>query len=162
MVTIIVAVGQNNEIGKDNQLLWHLPKDLQRFKKLTLNNPIIMGRKTFESLPGILPKRTHIVISRNKNYPVETPNVVLVSSLEEALALVNNQEAYIIGGGTIYEQSLNLADRIEITRVEVEKEADTFFPEIPLEEFELVYREYHPKDDKHPYNFEFITYQRKS
>ena len=119
MITLIVAASDNNVIGKDNDLLWHLPNDFKRFKRLTSGHCIIMGRKTFESLPGILPKRTHVIITRQPNYKVE--GCVVVSSLEAAIkeALKIDDNPFVIGGGQIYKQALQIADRIELTRVPV-------------------------------------------
>ncbi len=163
MVSIIVAMGNNRSIGKDNQLLWHLPKDLQYFKKLTSGKPIIMGRKTFESLPGILPNRKHYIVSRNENYSAENESVKVYPSIKNAIekAQKESEEIFIIGGGTVYEQSINQADRLYITQVFANLEADTFFPEIPENTFELYFRAFHPKHEKHPYAFEFQTWQRK-
>lgn len=160
MITIIAATAQNNALGKDNKLIWHLSDDLKRFKSLTLDGHIIMGRKTFESLPGILPKRKHIVITRNPEFQQE--GVVVVQSLEQALEVVPSDEvAFVVGGGEIYAQTINIADKIELTRVHHDFEADTFFPEIDLDKWELVSSEFHPKDEKHQYNFTFETYLRK-
>lgn len=160
MVTIIAAVAQNNALGKDNSLIWHLSDDLKRFKRLTSDGFIVMGRKTFESLPGILPKRTHIVITRNSDYKKE--GIIEVKSLEEALEVVPSEnETFIVGGGEIYALALTVADKIELTRVHHEFEADVFFPEIDLDKWELVASEFHPKDEKHKYDFTFETYLRK-
>ncbi len=160
MITIIAAAAQNNALGKNNQLIWHLSDDLKRFKSLTLDGYIIMGRKTFESLPGILPRRKHIVITRNPDFKKE--GIVVVQSLEQALDRVPiDKEAFVVGGGEIYNQTINIADKIELTRVHHDFEADTFFPEIDLTKWELVTSEFHPKDDKHQYDFTFETYLRK-
>lgn len=160
MITIIAAAAQNNALGKNNQLIWYLSDDLKRFKSLTLDGYIIMGRKTFESLPGILPKRKHIVITRNPEFRQE--GVVVVQSLEQALEVVPSDEvAFVVGGGEIYAQTINIADKIELTRVHHDFEADTFFPEIDLDKWELVSSEFHPKDEKHQYDFTFETYLRK-
>lgn len=160
MVTIVVAAAQNNALGKDNQLIWHLSDDLKRFKSLTLDGHIIMGRKTFESLPGILPKRKHIVITRNSDYQKE--GITVVKSLEEALDIVpSDKVAFVVGGGEIYALALQIADKIELTRVHHDFEADTFFPEIDLDKWELVSSDFHPKDEKHPYDFTFETYLRR-
>jgi len=160
MITIIAAAAQNNALGKDNQLIWHLSDDLKRFKSLTLDGFIIMGRKTFESLPGILPRRKHIVITRNPDFKKE--GIVVVQNLEQALALVpSDKDTFVVGGGEIYNQTINIADKIELTRVHHDFEADTFFPEIDLTKWELVTSEFHPKDDKHQYDFMFETYLRK-
>ncbi len=160
-ITIIVAAGQNNEIGKDNQLIWHLSDDLKRFKQLTSSHYIIMGRKTFESFPKPLPNRTHVVISRQKNYSV--PNgVIVVNSIEEAIEKAkNDSQPYIIGGGEIYKQSLKYASKIELTRVHHTFDADTFFPEIDLSIWKETHNEFHKKDKNHNYEFSFITYEHQ-
>lgn len=161
MLTIIVAASENNIIGKDNDLLWHLPVDFKRFKQLTTGHPIIMGRKTFDSLPGILPKRPHIIISRKNDLFIEKCTVV--SSLENAVAVAykNDTQPFIIGGGEIYKEALKIADKIEITRVHTTIEGDTFFPEIDPEIWQLEFEEFHEKDEKHKYDFSFLTYVRK-
>lgn len=160
MITIIAAASQNNALGKNNKLIWHLSDDLKRFKKLTLGGYIIMGRKTFESLPGILPERQHIVITRNPEFQAE--GIVVVQSLEQALDLIpSDKEAFVVGGGEIYKQAIDIADKIELTRVHHQFEADTFFPEIDLSKWELTDSKFHPKDKKHLYDFTFETYVRK-
>ena len=160
VITIIAAAAQNNELGKDNKLIWHLSDDLKRFKRLTSGHHIIMGRKTFESFPNALPNRTNVVITRDKNYTAE--NAVVVHSLEAALALAKNDEQpFIIGGGEIYRQSLAIANKIELTRVHESFEADTFFPEIDLSIWKETFSEVHAKDEKHPHDYTFITYERK-
>ena len=161
-LTIIVAVGENNAIGKDNDLIWHLSDDLKRFKKLTNGHHIIMGRKTFESFPKPLPNRTHIVITRQSNYSVPI-GVIVVNSLEDALdAARNDEHPFIIGGGEIYKQAMPLVDKLEITRVHSTfKDADTFFPEIDTDKWEEVSRITHDADEKHAYAFSFITYLKR-
>jgi len=160
MITIVAAVAHNNALGKDNKLIWHLSDDLKRFKSLTLDGYIVMGRKTFESLPGILPKRKHIVITRNPEF--QQGGIVVVQSLEQALDMVpSDKVAFVVGGGEIYAQTINFADKIELTRVHHDFEADTFFPEIDLTKWELVSSEFHSKDEKHLYDFTFETYLRK-
>ena len=157
MIILIAAISKNNEIGKNNQLLWHLPDDFKRFKTLTTGHYIIMGRKTFESFPKPLPNRTHIIISRQKNYAVE--NCIVVSSLEEAIKVCpKNEDIYIIGGGEIYKQSIDFADKLEITLVDHDFEADTFFPEIDENKWKIDFEEFHPKDERHLYDFTFLTY----
>ena len=161
MITLIAAVGLRNELGKDNQLLWHLPNDFKHFKELTSGHHVIMGRKTFESLPGILPNRTHIVISRNPAWHKE--GVLLASSLDAAFNLVPaGEQAYVIGGGEIYRQALPHSDRIELTRVETQMEADTFFPEINPEEWKLVAEEAHPADESHAYAYRFQRFEKRT
>lgn len=160
-ITIIVAAGENNAIGKDNQLIWHLSDDLKRFKNLTNGHHIIMGRKTFESFSKPLPNRTHIVITRQENYQVPS-GVIVVNNLEDALdAARADSQPFIIGGGEIYKQAMPFANKLEITRVHSSFEADTFFPEIDLSIWKEVTKTTHPKDDKHAHDFSFITYTRQ-
>ncbi|WP_428224415.1 dihydrofolate reductase [Flavobacterium sp.] len=160
-ITLIAAAGQNNELGKDNQLLWHLPDDFKHFKTLTAGHYIIMGRKTFESFPKPLPNRTHIIITRNENYNVPQ-GCILVNSLQNAIAICPKlEDLYVIGGGEIYHQSINLANRIELTRVHEVFEADTYFPTINKDDWTLANSINHPADEKHLYSFTFETYIRK-
>ncbi len=160
MITMIAAAGENNELGKDNDLVWHLPNDFKRFKQLTTGHHIIMGRKTFESFPKPLPNRTHLVITRDTKYQKE--GAVVVYSMEEALAFAKNDaQPFIIGGGEIYHLGLAVAQKIELTRVHDHFEADTFFPEIPSEEWELLSEEHHPKDERHNYAFTYETWVRR-
>lgn len=160
MITLIAAVAQNNALGKDNQLLWHLPDDFKRFKNITSGHYIIMGRKTFESFPKPLPNRTHVIITRQKEYKPE--GCIVVNSLEEAIQSCPKQEdIFIIGGGEIYKQSIAIADKIDITRVHNSFEADTFFPEIEIEKWQLIFEEFHSKDERHDFDFTFQTYVRK-
>ncbi len=162
MLTIIVAAAENNAIGKDNDLLWHLPIDFKRFKKLTTGHHIIMGRKTFESLPGMLPNRTHVIITRQKDYIQD--NCIVVNSLEEAITYTSSDtQPFIIGGGEIYKQAMEAANCIEITRVhETFEEADTFFPKIDLKNWKLEDEDKHLKDEKHKFDFTFETYKRST
>ncbi|WP_396174861.1 dihydrofolate reductase [Flavobacterium sp.] len=160
MITIIAAIAENNALGKDNQLLWHLPDDFKRFKNITTGHYIIMGRKTFESFPKPLPNRTHVIISRQKNY--SQLNCIVVTSLQKAIeACPKNEEIFIIGGGEIYNQSIAIADKLDITRVNHSFEADTFFPEIDMSKWKLIFNEFHPKDEKHKFDFSFETFIRK-
>ncbi|WCO02103.1 dihydrofolate reductase [Psychroserpens ponticola] len=161
-LTIIVAAGENNAIGKDNDLIWHLSDDLKRFKSLTNGHHIIMGRKTFESFPKPLPNRIHIVITRQSNYKAPE-GVIVVNSLEDAIdASKNDKQPFIIGGGEIYKQSIPLVDKIELTRVHSNFEnADTYFPEIDTSQWREVSRTTHDADDKHAHAFSFITYLKK-
>lgn len=160
MITIIAAAGQNNELGKDNDLVWHLPDDFKRFKKLTTGHYIIMGRKTFESFPKPLPNRTHVVITRNKDYQKE--GAVVVNSLDAALVKsTSDAEPFIIGGGEIYKMALAMADKIELTRVHGTFDADTYFPDIDENEWELLSEIHHKKDDRHKHAFTYETWVRK-
>ena len=158
MLTLIAATSTNNALGKDNQLVWHLPDDFKRFKALTTDHYIIMGRKTFESFPKPLPNRTHVIITRQSNY--EAPEgCIVVSSLEEAIAISpKSEEVFIVGGGEIYKQSIDIADKVDLTRVHTTVEADTFFPEINPDQWELVFEEVHLKDEKHAFDFTFQTF----
>ena len=160
MIIQIAAAAENNALGKDNKLVWHLPNDFKRFKEITSGHYIILGRKTFESFPKPLPNRTHVIITRNKNYKAE--GCIIVNSLEEALNKVpKNQDTYIIGGAEIYKQSIHLSDKIELTRVHTTCEADAFFPEINPLEWKLIFEEHHFKDEKHNFDYTFQTFIKK-
>jgi dihydrofolate reductase len=159
-ITLIVAAGENDAIGKDNQLIWHLSDDLKRFKDLTNGHHIIMGRKTFESFPKPLPNRTHIVISRQENYQVPS-GVIVVNNLEDAFdAAKSDKQPFVIGGGEIYKQAMPFADKIELTRVHEGFDADTFFPKIDTSIWKETSNTYHAKDEKHKHAFSFITYEK--
>jgi len=157
---MIAAAAENNALGKDNELVWHLPNDFKRFKALTSGHHIIMGRKTFESFPKPLPNRTHIVITRQKNY--QPDGCIVVNSLEKAIALCPKEEdSYIIGGGEIYTIGMPYSDKIELTRVHDNFEAYAFFPDINPDEWELIQSEYQTKDEKHLIDFTYQTFVRK-
>ena len=159
-LTIIVAAAENDAIGKGNKLIWHLSDDLKRFKNLTNGHHIIMGRKTFESFPKPLPNRTHIVITRQMDYKVPE-GVIVVNTLEAAIDTAKTDlQPFIIGGGEIYKQSLALADKIELTRVHEDFEADTFFPEIDTSVWKETANTFHTKDENHKHEFSFLTYKR--
>ena len=161
MITMIAAAAENNALGKDNDLVWHLPDDFKRFKRLTSGHYIIMGRKTFESFPRLLPDRTHVIITRKEDYQPE--GTIVVNSLEEALRVSKlDEQPFIIGGGEIYKMGMDVADRIELTRVHAEFEADTYFPEIDKNKWELVKEQFHEKDEKHDHSFTYLTYEHKS
>lgn len=163
MITIIAAIGLNNALGKDNDLIWHLPADLKQFKKTTSGHPIVMGRKTFESIGKPLPNRRNIIITRDNNYRqigCDTAN-----SLQKALDLVSDQDkVFIIGGAQIYQQAMeeNLADELQITLVHDTFEADVFFPEFDMLQWELISREDFDQDDKNPYDYSFLTFKKVS
>lgn len=161
MVTIVVAMGLENEIGAENQLLWHLPKDLIRFKEITSGHPIIMGRKTYESIGKPLPNRTNIVISRKKNWFVE--GILIVGSIKEALKFAKkiDENIFIIGGGNIYEQTLDLTDKLEVTQVKAQLKADVYFPKIDEKIWKKTSEICHHKDDKNEFDFCFQTFERK-
>lgn len=160
-LTMIVAAGENNEIGKNNDLIWHLRDDLKRFKTLTSGHYIIMGRKTFESFLKPLPNRIHVVISRQKNYQVPE-GVLVVNSLEDAIdAASGDKQSFIIGGGEIYKQAMPFASKIELTRVHSTFDADTFFPDIDFNKWKETYSEINDNDEHHDYAFSFLTYERR-
>jgi len=157
-ISIIAAVSENNAIGLNNQLIWHLPADLQFFKRTTLNCTIIMGRKTFDSIGKALPKRKNIVITTHKN--LDASGCVVVSNIKEAIAEADSEEVFIVGGANIYAQSMSIADKLYITEVHHSFEADTFFPEIDIQIWTETSRENHFKDEKHAYDFSFVTYEK--
>ena len=162
ILSIIVAVGRNNEIGRCNRLLWHLPAELKRFKELTTGHTVVMGRKTFESLPhGPLPNRTNVVLSRDTKFSPE--NCILFSSLDAALIrLMDEEQVFVIGGRQLYEITFPLADRLYITRVHADfPDADTFFPDINRNEWVVIGRETHTADEKNAHSFTFYEYERK-
>ncbi|MDC3109763.1 dihydrofolate reductase [Flavobacteriales bacterium] len=159
MITIIVAASENDVIGNNNKLIWHLSKDLIRFKNLTKGHHVIMGRKTFESMPKALPNRTNVIITRNKNYTAE--NITVVDSLENALKVCKDDpQPFIIGGGEIYRIGLTYAKRIELTRVYHNFEGDTTFPQIDKNLWKEVRNIKMFDIENHNYNFSFITYDK--
>jgi dihydrofolate reductase len=160
-ISIIVAIAENYAIGKDNQLLWHISEDLKRFKRITSGSTIIMGRNTYLSLPKRpLPNRTNVVISDIPNDHFEGAEVV--GSIEEALEYCSaEKESFIIGGGSIYRQFMPLASRLYITKVHKDFEADTFFPDIDDEEWELVEESKVQVDENNSLKYSFLSYQRK-
>lgn len=160
MIKLIVAKASNNVIGDKNNLIWHLPNDLKHFKNLTTGHPIIMGRKTYESLGRPLPNRTNIIITRDQNFIDD--QIIITHSLEQAFAKANEiqEDVFVIGGGEIYKQAMEYVDVIYLTEVHHEFNGDTYFPEIDEESFEEVERVHHMKDEKHPYSYSFITYKR--
>ena len=155
-VSLVVAVSENNVIGKNNQLLWNLPNDMKFFKNTTWGMPVIMGRKTFESLGKPLPGRTNIVITRKPEW--EAPGTITVASLDEAIHAAEQtdaREVFVIGGGQIYEQSMPIANRIYYTRVHTNVDGDTFFPEIDPVQFRLVSELPFTKDARHAFDYTF-------
>ncbi|NOZ46744.1 MAG: dihydrofolate reductase [Chlorobi bacterium] len=161
IISIIVAVAENNVIGYKNQLIWHLPADLKRFKQITSGHYIIMGRKTYESVGKPLPNRTNIIITSNKNYKAE--GCYIVHSLEEAINFANGQkEVFILGGGTVYKQAIDIADKLYITRIHKDFVGDTFFIEIDRDKWQLDMEEIHQPDEKNKLAYSFRNYIRKT
>jgi len=155
LINIIVAASLNNVIGKDNKLLWRQSADLKRFKELTTGKTVVMGRKTYDSIGKPLPNRRNIVITRQS---IEIPGCEMVNSLEEALKLDN--EIFIIGGGEIYQKSIILADKIFLTRIHVEVDGDTYFPQLSYYDWKMEKCESFQKDEKNQFDYQFINYVR--
>ena len=153
-------MGLNREIGVDNKLPWHLPKDLKHFKEITSGHPIIMGRKTYESIGKPLPNRTNIVISRKKDWFEE--GILIVGSIKEAIKFGQkiDEDIFIIGGGNIFEQTMDIADKVEVTEIKTNIEADTFFPKIDPKIWTKTDEVCHEKDEKNNFDFCFQTFQR--
>ncbi len=159
-ISLIWAMAENRVIGRNNRLPWHLSADLQHFKRLTLGKPIVMGRKTWESLPGLLPKRQHIVVTGNRDYRAE--GALVVHSVDEAVAAAGDaQEIMIVGGGAFYAQMLPRADRLYLTLVHTEVEGDAWFPEFDLSAWREVGREDFSADEKNCFAYSFITLERE-
>ncbi|WP_457616413.1 dihydrofolate reductase [Lutibacter sp.] len=159
MITIIAAIAKNNALGKNNKLIWHLPADLKRFKKVTSNHCVIMGRKTFESLGKPLPNRTNIIITRNPNYTAE--GCIVVHSLQEALKAAEiDENPFILGGAEIYKQAIKIADKLDLTFVHHTFDADAFFPEIDKNRWKETKREDFKSDDKNKFDYSFVTFER--
>lgn len=159
-ITLIVAAAENNAIGINNQMPWHLPNDFKYFKRNTMAHSVLMGRKTFDAIGKPLPDRRNIVITRNANFQGE--DIDVANSIQEALLYCRDErEVFIIGGANIYQQALPLANKVLLTRVHTHIEGDAFFPELPAEEWKLVSSEPHQADDKHAFNYTFEVYTRK-
>ena len=162
MLSIIVAVAENNVIGKDNKLIWHLPEDLKRFKKLTTGHTIIMGRKTFESLGRILPNRKHVILCNDMELNIEDENVEVLEDISMLKQYIDStEENFVLGGATIYKLLLPYANKIYLTLIHEKFEGDVFFPEIDEREWKIVETEKGLKDEKNPYDYEYITYTRE-
>jgi len=162
MISIIVAIAENGAIGKDNDLIWRLSDDLKRFKALTTGHTIIMGRKTFESLPkGALPNRSNVVLTHDKK--LNLPNCLMVHSMQEIIDKYNSgpEEHFVIGGGHLYRSLLPYARRIYLTRVHQSFEADVFFPEIAAEDWIVESEDHHTASEKNEFDFSFINIVRK-
>jgi len=165
-IVLIAAFAQNRVVGINNTLPWHLPEDLKYFKRTTSGKAIIMGRKTYDSIGRPLPNRTNIVISRNSDFHAE--GVRVVASLEAAIELAKEvnfindvQEVMVIGGASIYEAALPIADRLYLTHVHAEIEGDAYFPEVNFKQWVEVSREDYQASDKNPYDYSFVVYDKK-
>ena len=161
-INIAVAVSENYAIGKNNQLLWHMPADLKFFKQTTTGHTVVMGRKTFDSVGKSLPNRQNIVVTRKTD--LEIPGVVVVNSLEEAFDSVEQKDAeiFIVGGAEIYKQALPKVQRIYLTTIHHTFDADTFFPKLNMDEWQEISSETHKADEKNKYNYTFAILERKN
>lgn len=158
-LSIIAALSDNRVIGRDNALPWRMPADLAHFKRLTMGKPIVMGRRTWESLPGLLPHRTHIVVSRDRDYRLEGGFVV--HSIEEAIEFAGDaDELMVVGGANLYAQTLPMASRLYLTFVHGQFDGDTRFPDYEPADWREVARETHAADARNPYPYSFVTLQR--
>ena len=161
MLSIIVAKAKNNIIGKDNALIWHLPEDLKRFKRLTTGHTIIMGRKTFESLGRVLPNRHHIILCNDAQMNIDDENVEIledISMLEKYIK--DEEEHFVIGGATMYRLLMPMCSKMYITEINQDFEGDVSFPEINMNEWNVTEREKGLKDEKNPFDYEYVTYER--
>lgn len=162
MLSIIVAVAENNVIGKDNSLIWKLPNDLKRFKEITTGHTIIMGRKTFESLGRVLPNRKHVILTRNMEFESIDENIEIVRGVEELQKYIDSpEECFVIGGAIVYELLMPFVNKIYLTKINEEFKGDAFFPDINYNEWNEISREKGIKDDKNNYDYEYITLIRK-
>jgi len=158
MLHIIAALNENYVLGRDNNLIWHIPEDLKRFKNITYGKPIIMGRKTFESLPGILPKRKHIVITRNKNYNILDERVEIIHDVEDVLKYKDSPiEGFVSGGGEIYKQLLPHCNKLYLTKIHSYEKGDTYFPKFDKNNYHIIEDEKHCCDN---IKYSFITYEK--
>ncbi|PRD54550.1 dihydrofolate reductase [Sphingobacterium gobiense] len=158
-ITLIVAAAENNAIGKNNQMLWHLPDDFKYFKQHTLDHSVVMGRKTYESIGKPLPQRRNIVLTKDLNWLAE--DVDVANSLAEVLTYCRDErEIFIIGGAKIYKQALPLAQKVLLTRVHTTLDGDAFFPELPTDEWKKVSEDRHARDERHAYDFTFEAWER--
>lgn len=164
MISIIAAVAKNNIIGGDNKLLWYIPEDLKHFKDLTSNHTIIMGRKTFQSLPNVLPKRHHIVLTKDKNYIIDSDSVTIVHNLKEIVDKykTSKEEVFVIGGGEIYSAFLPYCKNLYLTKINKNFEGDTYFPKIEPSQWKVTYSSEVNKTLKDNLEFKFINLTRKN
>ena len=162
MLSIIVAKAKNNTIGKDNKLLWHIPDDLRRFKELTTNHNIIMGRKTFESIGKILPNRKHIIFSQNPDFKIDNENIEIVHSMLQIQQYIEDEnENFVIGGAMIYNLLMPYVTKMYVTEIDKDFEGDTVFPRINTGVWQEVSREDGPKDEENDFKYQYVVYKRK-
>ncbi len=162
MLSIIVAIANENVIGKDNKLIWHLPEDLKHFKEITTGHKIIMGRRTFESLGGILPNRKHIILCNDMEMNIDDENVEVLEDISMLDKYINSdEECFVIGGATIYKLLMPYSNKMYITKINQDFEGDVYFPEIKDEEWEEVDRQKGLKNEANPFDYDYITYIRK-
>lgn len=160
VISIISAMARNRVIGNLNKLPWHLPADLQHFKQTTMGKPMIMGRKTWESLPGLLPGRPHIVVTRNPEFIAEGASIA--HSLEAAIKQASDApEIMIVGGANLYYQTLSIAHRLYLTKIHADVEGDAHFPEFNPEDWEQTSLQHHSADEKNPYDYDFMTLEKR-
>lgn len=160
MLSAIVAKSMNNAIGKDNKLLWKIPDDMKRFKKLTTGHTIIMGRKTFESIGRVLPNRLNVILTRDPNYKVDDPNVKIVGGISDLEEYINDEnENFVIGGAQIYSILMSKCKKIYVTQIDKDFVGDSYFPVILENEWKVIEREDGPKDEN-DFKYEYITYER--
>lgn len=161
MLSIIVAIANKNVIGKDNQLIWHLPEDLKRFKKITTGHTVIMGRKTFQSLGKVLPNRKNVILCNDMELKIDDENVEILTDIGMIDKYINSEEEhFVIGGSTIYRILMPYTNKMYITKIDYDFEGDTFFPDIKEEEWKVVSTEPGIKDEANPYNYKYINYER--
>ena len=162
MLSIIVAIANDNVIGKDNKLIWHLPEDLKRFKSLTTEHTIIMGRKTFESLGRILPNRKHVILCNDMEMNIDNENVEILEDISMLKKYIDSdEENFVIGGATIYKLLMPYADKLYITKINESFDGDVYFPEVNENEWQEVKREKGLRNESNPFDYEYIDYIRK-
>lgn len=163
MLSIIVVMTKDNIIGKENKLLWYIPDDLKRFKRITLNKTIIMGRKTFDSIGRVLPDRKHIILTKNLNMNIDNKNVEVINNIKKLEKYIySDKESFVIGGQSIYTELLPYVNKLYITSIDCKLSGDTYFPEINPDEWELVKAEKGVKSDDSSYDYKYLTYIRKN
>ena len=162
MLSIIVAIANENVIGKDNQLIWHLPEDLKRFKEITTGHKMIMGRKTFESLGRVLPNRKHIILCNDMQMDIDNENVEILDDISKLDKYINSdEECFVIGGATIYKLLMPYANKMYITKINQDFEGDVWFPEIKEDMWQEISREKGLKNEENPFDYDYITYIKK-